>query len=157
MISAVISITLLGVAAAQEPAPVASRVANTECFGLCAAPATAPRARAGPLYQSHSSGARGAAVATKHKNASRENRPRPRPQAADVTCPVPWVMNAPTVGCLACGQKLEYAYTAMATTPWQVVAFENHIADSSRRGARSSLFPRAPGKSDRACASLLPR
>ena len=43
-----------------------------------------------------------------------------------MTCPVPWVMNAPTVGCLACGQKLEYAYTAMATTPWQVVAFENH-------------------------------
>jgi hypothetical protein len=35
-------------------------------------------------------------------------------------------MNAPTVGCLACGQKLEYAYTAMASTPWQVVAFENH-------------------------------
>ena len=43
-----------------------------------------------------------------------------------MTCPVPWVMNAPTVGCLACGKKLEYAYTAMASTPWQVVAFENH-------------------------------
>ena len=38
-------------------------------------------------------------------------------------------MNAPTVGCLACGQKLEYAYTAMATTPWQVVAFENHTPE----------------------------
>ena len=43
MISVVLSVTLLGVAAAQEPAPVASSVANTERFGLCAAPATAPR------------------------------------------------------------------------------------------------------------------
>ena len=45
-------------------------------------------------------------------------------------------MNAPTVGCLACGQKLEYAYTAMATTPWQVVAFENHTPEP---GARREL------------------
>ena len=57
MIASVLSVTLLGVAAAQEPAPVASSVANTERFGLCAAPATAPSRRAGPLYQSQSSGA----------------------------------------------------------------------------------------------------
>ena len=123
MIASVLSVTLLGVAAAQEPAPVASSVANTERFGLCAAPATAPRARAGPLGRNQSSGALGRPP-SRLNTKTRETAPRP--QAADVTCPVPWVMNAPTVGCLACGQKLEYAYTAMATTPWQVVAFENH-------------------------------
>ena len=46
-----------------------------------------------------------------------------------MTCPVPRVMNAPTAGCLACGRKLEYAYAAMASTPWQVVAFENHTPE----------------------------
>ena len=68
---------------------------------------------------------RAAAPPGRHQCDPHTHTPR-RPQAADVTCPVPWVMNAPTVGCLACGKKLEYAYTAMASTPWQVVAFENH-------------------------------
>ena len=129
MISVVLSVTLLGVAAAQEPAPVASSVANTECMW----PLRGARDRPEDIAPDHYIKAnplehlRGRRRDLTQKTRVAQNRPRP--QAADVTCPVPWVMNAPTVGCLACGQKLEYAYTAMATTPWQVVAFENHTPE----------------------------
>lgn len=48
------------------------------------------------------------------------------PAQVDVSCPASRVMDAPTISCLECNQRLEKAYLGMATTPWQVAAFENH-------------------------------
>lgn len=106
-----------GAAPAQNPAAPAPWVGGTareQLAGRRPASGRTSRARAAPR------------PSPRPPRVARPARMTASPAQVDVSCPASRVMDAPTISCLECNQRLEEAYLGMATIPWQVAAFENH-------------------------------